>query len=248
MSDDIVRVLAVDDDQSIVETIRLGLEAEGMEVLGADGGASALDVLRREPVDVVVLDIMMPDVDGWMVLMEMRNDPLTKGLPVIVLTAKDEDLAKVHAFRQGAQQYVTKPFSMMELAARVDSLASSRPAMGDGLLEPGQELRKLAVRKAGRTVLLDVTDIVFASAKNKSTYVHTYENQYIVDMTLAELESRLSAGSFHRVHRSYIIGLDAIREIVRAGGSYTVLVSDRDETQVPVARRNVKEFRAVVGI
>jgi two-component system, OmpR family, alkaline phosphatase synthesis response regulator PhoP len=70
-----------------------------------------------------VLDIMMPRVDGWMALMDIRSDPLTASIPVIMLTAKTEELAKILAFKQGVQQYVTKPFNVAELAARVQSLA-----------------------------------------------------------------------------------------------------------------------------
>lgn len=245
---DPITVLVVDDDASIVEMIRLGFETEGINVLSAGDGGEALDVLRAEHVDVVVLDIMMPRVDGWMALMEIRNDPAIADVPVIMLTAKTQELAKILAFKQGVQQYVTKPFNMLELAARVRSLAGTRarPPAGTGA---GQgDFRKLAVRKGGRTVLLNIEDIVFISAKNKSTYVHTYENQYIVDMTLAELEQKLNREHFHRVHRSYIINLESIKEIVRQDGGYAVAVNDRDETRVPVARRHVRTFKGSVGL
>jgi DNA-binding LytR/AlgR family response regulator len=244
---DQITVLVVDDDPSIVEMIRLCLETDGMRVLGAGDGAEALEVLAAEPVDVIVLDIMMPKVDGWMALMEIRNNPLTAGIPVIMLTAKTQDLAKILAFKQGVQQYVTKPFNIIELSARVRSLVQNRSrtepvAGGDG------EFRKLAVRKGGRTILLNIDDVVYVSAKNKSTYVHTYENQYLVDLTLGELEKKLSKESFVRLHRSYIINLNCIKEILRVDGSYVVVAADRDETHIPVARRQVKQFREAVGI
>jgi DNA-binding LytR/AlgR family response regulator len=104
------------------------------------------------------------------------------------------------------------------------------------------------VRKGGRTVLLTIDDIVFISARNKSTYAHTYENQYLVDMTVGELEAKLAKESFTRVHRSYMINLNRIKEIVRVDGAYVVVVSDRDETHIPVARRQVRAFREAVGI
>jgi DNA-binding response OmpR family regulator len=106
--------------------IRMGLEADGMRVLGARDGSEGIDTLARERFDVVVLDIMMPKVDGWMALMEIRNNPATADMPVIMLTAKTQDLAKILAFKQGVQQYVTKPFSIMELSARVKSCARQR--------------------------------------------------------------------------------------------------------------------------
>ncbi len=243
-----INVLCVDDDVSIVEMIKMGLEADGMNVLSAGDGAEALEVLAAEAVDVVLLDIMMPRVDGWMALMEIRNNPLTADIPVIMLTAKTQDLAKILAFKQGVQQYVTKPFNLMELSARVRSLVRNRPRPQAAGVGSETDFRKLAVRKGGRTVLLNIDDIVYISAKNKSTYVHTYENQYLVDLTLTELEGKLSKESFERVHRSYMINLNRVKEILRVDGAYVVVVTDRDETQIPVARRQVRDFRGSVGI
>ena len=242
-----LNVLVVDDDPSIVEMIRLGLETDGMHVLSAGDGAEALDVLHHEPVDVILLDIMMPRVDGWMALMEIRTNPATADIPVIMLTAKTQDLAKILAFKQGVQQYVTKPFNILELSARVRSLVSTRIRTSDGAGIEG-EFRKIAVRKGGRTVLLSIDDIIYISAKNKSTYVHTYENQYLVDQTLGEIEKRLLRENFHRIHRSYIINLNCIKEILRADGGYVVVATDRDETHIPVARREIHSFRESVGI
>lgn len=244
-----ISVLVIDDDISIVEMIKMGLEADGMRVLGAGDGAEGIEVLNRETVDVVVLDIMMPRVDGWMALMEIRNNPMTADLPVIMLTAKTQDLAKILAFKQGVQQYVTKPFNILELSARVENLARGRRRMmGEQASSAEGDFRKLAVRKGGRTVLLNIEDIIFLSARNKSTYAHTFENQYLVDLTLGELEGRLSKENFVRVHRSYMINLNKIKEILRVDGAYVVVVGDRDETHVPVARRQARGFREAVGI
>ncbi|MDO8880273.1 MAG: LytTR family DNA-binding domain-containing protein [Coriobacteriia bacterium] len=244
---DSIRVLVVDDDVSIVDMLRMGLEAEGMRVHTAGDGAEALEVLHATAIDLVVLDIMMPRVDGWMALMEIRNDPATADIPVIMLTAKTQDLARILAFKQGVQQYVTKPFNLMELVARIQSLMRGRTRAGASVGVEG-DFRKLAVRKGGRTVLLDLDDVIYVSAKNKSTYVHTYENQYLVDLTLSELEERLSKDAFRRLHRSYMINLNKVKEILRVDGAYVVAMADRDETQVPVARRQVRAFREAVGI
>jgi DNA-binding LytR/AlgR family response regulator len=246
-----IRVLVIDDDDATIEMIRMGLEADGMRVLGASDGGEGIAVLGREHVDVVVLDIMMPRVDGWMALMDIRNHPATADIPVIMLSAKNQDLARILAFKQGVQQYLTKPFNMLELSARVESLVRGRrrSAAVEAALSAGEsEFRKIAVRKGGRTVLLTIDDIVYLSARNKSTYAHTYENQYLVDLTLGDLEAKLTKESFVRVHRSFLVNLNRIKEILRMDGGYVVVVSDRDETHVPVARRQVKQFRDAVGI
>ena len=248
MAEEPISVLVIDDDESLIEMIRMGLEADGMHVHGAQDGGEGIEVLGREHVDVVVLDVMMPRVDGWMALMEIRNDPATADLPVIMLTAKTQDLAKILAFKQGVQQYVTKPFNMQELSARVESLARRNKRATTLSVASETEFRKLAVRKGGRTVLLSIDDIVFLSARNKSTYAHTSENQYIVDFTLGELEAKLAKESLVRIHRSYIVNLNRIKEILRVDGGYVVVAGDRDETHLPVARRQARAFRESVGI
>ena len=249
VADEPIHVLVIDDDSAIVDMIRLGLEADGMRVYsGADGG-EGIDVMGRARIDVVVLDIMMPRVDGWMALMDMRNNPATADTPVIMLTAKTQDLAKILAFKQGVQQYVTKPFNIAELSARIGSLAHGHRRHRSEAVAPSDgEFRKLAVRKGGRTVLLAIDEIVFLSARNKSTYAHTYENQYLVDMTLGELEGKMARETFARVHRSYLVNLNKVKEILRVDGSYVVVAADRDETHIPVARRQVRTFREAVGI
>lgn len=249
MPEEAIHVLVIDDDEATVDMIRMGLEADGMRVFGASDGGEGIAVLVRERIDVVVLDIVMPRVDGWMTLMDIRNNPSTSEVPVIMLTAKTQDLAKILAFKQGVQQYVTKPFNIMELAARVESLARGRRRASVEHIQNGEsEFRKLAVRKGGRTVLLNIDDIVYLSARNKSTYAHTFENQYLVDLTLSELEDRLSRESFARIHRSHLVSLNRIKEILRIDGGYVVVAADRDETHIPVARRQVRQFREAVGI
>ena len=86
MSDEPIHVLVIDDDPAIVDMIRMGLETDGMKVFGAADGGEGAEVIGRERIDVVLLDIMMPRVDGWMTLMDIRNNPSTADLPVIMLS------------------------------------------------------------------------------------------------------------------------------------------------------------------
>ena len=248
MNRDRRHILVVDDEPEIHAVLGKLLVKHGYAVESAYNAEEAYAAVATARPDLVILDIMMPRVDGWMALMEIRNTPQTASIPVIMLTAKTEDLAKIHAFRQGVQQYVTKPFNVMELAARVQSLVRGAAHRAAAAAAGETEFRKLAVRKGGRTVLLTIDDIVYLSARNKSTYAHTFENQYLVDLTLSDLEERLAHDSFTRVHRSYLVNLNRVKEILRVEGSYVVVVADRDETHIPVARRQVRTFREAVGI
>lgn len=244
------QILVVDDDPSIVELIRLNLESDGADVIPAYGGAECLAVLERQRPDVIVLDIMMPNVDGWMVLMNIRDNPKTADIPVIMLTAKTQDLAKILAFRQGAQQYVTKPFSPAELSVRVQSLVGTRVTKATGAAPTTKMdgLQKIAVRRGGKTMLVPMEDVVFISARNKSTYVHTADEQFLTDSSLGELADKFDPLGFHRAHRSYVINLNKIKEIVHDGGEHFVVLQDSEETRVKIARRQVRRFRQAVGL
>lgn len=110
------RILVVDDEKGLVKLIRLNLEHDGFEVFEANNGAQAMDRLRAVLPDLVLLDVMMPDLDGFQVLRMIREVGNT---PVIMLTAKGEENDKVRGLELGADDYVTKPFSPRELTSRI---------------------------------------------------------------------------------------------------------------------------------
>ena len=113
------RVLVVDDEPDILELVRLNLAQAGFQVSTAENGNDALAVIRRDVPDLVVLDLMLPDRSGTEVCREMRGDPKLRDVPVIMLTAKGEEVDRVVGFELGADDYVTKPFSPRELMLRV---------------------------------------------------------------------------------------------------------------------------------
>ena len=113
---DAVTVLVVDDDISMLRLLDEVLEIEGMKVLTASNGTTALEVFDRERPDLVLLDIMMPDTDGYTICQYLRqNSPV----PIIIITAKGQDEEKVYGLNIGADDYITKPFSTDELVARI---------------------------------------------------------------------------------------------------------------------------------
>lgn len=113
------KILVVDDEERMVRFIRLNLEHDGFQVLEAYRGAQAIDRLRTGLPDLVLLDVMMPDIDGFEVLRMIRE---ISSVPVIMLTAKSEEDDRVHGLELGADDYVTKPFSPRELVSRVKAV------------------------------------------------------------------------------------------------------------------------------
>ena len=111
-------VLVCDDDREIVEAIEIYLSQEGYKVLKAYDGEEALKVLDREKVDLLIIDVMMPKLDGIRVTLKIREK---KNMPIIILSAKSEDADKILGLNVGADDYMTKPFNPLELTARVKS-------------------------------------------------------------------------------------------------------------------------------
>lgn len=116
-SDGAKRVLVVEDDPSIMLGLRINLEAEGYKVLSAEDGERALSVVRAEPPDLVILDVMLPKLNGFQVLQTVRREGYA--MPIIVLSARTGEMDKVTGLELGAEDYVAKPFSLAELLARV---------------------------------------------------------------------------------------------------------------------------------
>ena len=139
------RVLVIDDEAPIRLLCRVNLEAEQMEVLEAADGPSGLDIATRERPDVILLDVMMPGLDGWRVAEELIEDSRTSDIPIIFLTARAEFRDRARGLDLGGVDYVTKPFNPLELAALVrDVLARVDRGERDELRrEKLDELRRL---------------------------------------------------------------------------------------------------------
>ena len=124
------RVLVIDDEAPIRLLCRVNLEAEGMSVLEAADGPSGLEKARAEAPDVVLLDVMMPGLDGWRVAEELLDDPRTSSIPIVFLTARAELRDRARGIDLGGIDYVTKPFNPVELAPLVRDLLE-RVARGE---------------------------------------------------------------------------------------------------------------------
>ena len=121
-SDTRSKILLVDDEIDTLLPLKLSLEAEDYLVLGASNGFEALELAKTNIPDLILLDIMMPGMDGYEVCAQLKKDPVMRNIPVIMLTAKDAVREKVKGLDIGADDYVTKPFNLNELKARIKSV------------------------------------------------------------------------------------------------------------------------------
>ena len=142
-------ILVVDDDQDILQLLKMNLEPEGYNVRTASDGESAVQSVTTDPPDLILLDVMMPHKNGFQVIEELKDIEETKNVPVILVTARGQTEDKVRGLDTGADDYITKPFDLREVTARVEAvLGRTRPikyinplmqAMGEGFSEEGVE-------------------------------------------------------------------------------------------------------------
>jgi DNA-binding response OmpR family regulator len=119
------RIVCVEDEAEMIDLIRLILSRRGFEVIGADGGKMGLEVIREQKPDLILLDLMMPDMDGWEVYQQIKADEAIRDIPVIVVTAKAQSIDKVLGLHIAkVDDYISKPFSPQELIDSVDQVLS----------------------------------------------------------------------------------------------------------------------------
>lgn len=144
-------ILIADDEAGIRDLARLYLEKEGFRVQTAENGAQALAQARREPPELLILDLMMPEIDGWEVCRRLRAE---SDVPILILTARDQDIDKIVGLEMGADDYLTKPFNPRELVARVRAIL--RRTSGNRIdPDKPRRLGRVVVNPVSREVTID---------------------------------------------------------------------------------------------
>ncbi len=128
MPSEIKNILCIEDEPEMIDLIRLILNRHGFDVQGADGGREGLEKVKKNPPDLVLLDLMMPDVDGWEVYQQIKADEKTKHIPVIIVTAKAQNIDKVLGLHIAkVDDYISKPFSPQALLESVQKVLGITP-------------------------------------------------------------------------------------------------------------------------
>jgi DNA-binding response OmpR family regulator len=120
-----IKVLLVDDDDMLRKMTEILLSKQGFEVLTAENGDKAIQQLKVMHPDVILMDVMMPDMDGFSVCREIKANPVTAGIPIVMLTALDNPENKVKGLEGGADDYISKPFEIAELTAKIKAITNS---------------------------------------------------------------------------------------------------------------------------
>jgi DNA-binding response OmpR family regulator len=156
-----MRILVIEDNRDLAYGLRNNLEIEGFQVDVAEDGRAGLEGARRSQPDLVILDLMLPELDGFRVLRSLREDG--SGVPILILTARGEEADKVRGLRLGADDYVTKPFGLLELLARVEALLRrTRPDAPESKADAVFGFGDVEVHTASRVVLRGGTALELA--------------------------------------------------------------------------------------
>ncbi|MGQ0549143.1 MAG: diguanylate cyclase [Armatimonadota bacterium] len=220
------KILVVDDEEAILDLLRRRLQALGCEVSVLDGGSRVLQTVREQPPDLVLLDVMMPDLDGFSVCESLKQDPHVRDIPVLLMTARAEVESRIKGLELGAHDYIPKPFETSELVARVRAALRVK-RLQDQLKDANRQLERLATSDA-------LTDL-----PNRRTFDHEI---YMAMERSRRTDQPMSVIIFDIDHFKKIndthghqVGDDALRLIAR-------ILAGRRRITDPVARYGGEEF------
>ncbi len=228
-------ILLVDDEPNIIDLARMYLQQEGFRVESAGDGEAALEKIDESAPALVVLDLMLPKLDGWDVCRRIRSDEATKDLPLIMLTARDDDVDKIVGLELGADDYLTKPFNPRELVARIKAILrraqksaaapedaeSEAVRVGDVIIDPARR----TVTAAGREIDLRAKefDLLLVLAQNEGIVLSReklldlawgfdfYGQTRTVDVHVGHLRNKLE-GSIVRIETVWGVGYKLVTD------------------------------------
>jgi two-component system LytT family response regulator len=242
------RALIVDDEREARRRLErlLAAHSDAVEVIGeAADGPSAVESIRKLEPDVVFLDIEMPGLDGFAVLDSLPRDEW----PVVIFTTAYGHYA-IRAFDVHALDYLLKPVSQERLTECLARLDAMKPAEQRNRLDEARRddrpLERLMARSGSKLIVVNVKDVVAFESEDKLVFARTPQGRFVLNVTMKELEDRLPADVFCRVHKQAIIQLSHAREVHSlAGGHYLLKLSDG--TEVQIGRNYARDFRARFG-
>ena len=244
-----IRTIIVDDEELARKRLRKLLQKYQPEleiVAEAQNGEEAVEKISALRPEVIFLDVQMPGCDGFEVVRRLQKKPF-----IVFATAYNEYALK--AFEENSIDYLLKPIDQKRLDKAVEKLRrlfdSSKLQFNENiermlsqLVSPS--LQRMKVKIGDKILLLDLSDIVYFEAKDKYTFLHTSDREYMIDETITDLEVKLDKSDFIRIHRAVIVNMNFIREFVKwFAGRYKAKLKDKRETELIVSRRYADQIR-----
>lgn len=210
-------ILVVDDEEDILELVRYNLQREGYQVAAAVSGEKALKMARQQPPDLIVLDLMLPGMDGLDVARHLKNDARCRQVPIVMLTAKGEEADVVTGLELGAEDYVTKPFSPRILLARIKAVLRRRgePAAGD---EAPIAVHELAIHPGRREVRVAGESVDLTYTEFQVLYCLARRPGWV--FTRAQIVDAVRGDNYPVTDRSVDVQVVGLRKKLGAAGRY----------------------------
>ena len=211
-------ILIVDDDKEIAGLIDIYLKNEGYRTHKAYDGVEALDILQHEPIELVILDVMMPRLDGLAVCRKIRENQAT---PVMMLSAKSEDMDKIMGLMTGADDYMTKPFNPLELVARVKSLLRRAYLLNSQLQSQAQpvdviRIQMMDINKSTHSVKVDGQAVHLTSVEFDILYLMASNPGRV--FSAEELYERVWKENFNGSHNTVAVHISKLRDKLESSG------------------------------
>lgn len=180
-------ILLVDDDPSCTALLKRYLESEGYEVLSAKNGQQAIDLLNQTPPDLIITDVMMPKMDGYELLQEIRQDPMTNWIPVIFLSAKSLSSDRLRGLSAGANAYIVKPFNVDELMIQVKSLLQSSQLLRQHILRQTERRIQVPTGVKLTNAELSVAKLVAQGLSNSEIAQRLYSSKRTIESHISHM-------------------------------------------------------------
>lgn len=227
-----IDVLVVDDEQ-VIRDLFCRLLKEEYRVVTAKDGYEAVQAAKKSPFDVIFMDVKLPGMNGVQTYKEIKK--INPEATVFMMTAFEVPELIEKALNEGASGCLYKPFNVADVIKAAEMRKFT--------------LDKLPVQKEDTKLLLDTENIFYISGKGNYACVHTDDQRFLTRTTLTELEERLSEKPFPRVHRSFIVNLSKVREVVPLSRTGVLLVlADEKRSKIPVSRSRVREIKELLGV
>ncbi len=254
-----MRCIVVDDEMPARDEIIYLLEKIGdVEVVGeASSGIGALELIRKKNPDVVFLDINMSGMDGF----DLVNETLKEKINPFFVFVTAYDQYAIKAFEVNAIDYLLKPINKLRLQKTMDRLRTfisnkdSKIEVENKLnnfiksFDNKSKVNKICVYKNGKYIPLKPKDILFVTTVGRHTIIRTKLGEFTTNLTLSELEEKLTQYNFFRSHRSYLLNLDEVKEIHNwFNGTFQVVLNGVDDVKVAVSRNKASEFKEIMNI
>lgn len=242
-----MKAIIVEDEFLAQEELRYLIQKHSSLSIVAtfEDGLDVLRYLQNHDVDAIFLDISIPSLDGVLLA---QNISKFSNKPAIIFITAYKDHA-VEAFELEAFDYILKPYHEQRIVTMLQRLEASRQPAASQVNNPGapRTSHTINLMKDERIIVTDIDNIYYAAAQEKVTMVYTRREEFTMPMAISELCTRLPEAFFFRCHRSYVVNLGKISEIVPwFNNTYLLRLNDM-EFEVPVSRSKVKEFRQLMG-